>query len=205
MRFFTSIGCALVALCVLGVTPLKAQSLSPSNIGSLVKFLSNEKVRTTLNLTSSQRRQLDSQYSTLQRQVRTLVFTTPSNPTARAASEVKLKSIMKSSNSEAYSVLTKQQQAGLQKIEVKHLGGTLLLSDSIQKKLGVTPAQKAQIASIHAVTKTQNKNIHQLYQQGKISFREKIARFRTTRVNEAPKLLNVLTPAQRAAFTKLGS
>ncbi|MEO8205804.1 MAG: hypothetical protein ABI615_06450 [Chthoniobacterales bacterium] len=204
MRFITTFGCALVALCVL-TTPVKALSLAPTDLGSLAKFLSNEKVRTALNLSASQREQLDSEYSSLRSQVRRLVLTTPSNPAARAAADVKLKGIMKSSNHDAYSVLSKQQKAGLLKLEAKHLGGTLLLSNSVQTTLGVTAAQKAQIASIHAGTTAQYNDIEKLYQQGKTSFREKISRFHDARVQEAPKLMNVLTPAQKTTFTQLGS
>lgn len=206
MRYYLTLCCALSALCILGTSTLKGESVGPINMGSLAIFLSDEEVRDSLHLSASQRQQLDTIRANFRAQARALVKNTPSNDSGVIAkSDSKLTSLLKSSNREAYQVLNKQQQSEVLKLEAKTLGGSLLLSEAVQNKLGLTSIQKAKITSIHASYNPSRDNVRALYHQGKIGHFRKVAKLRKIRKQEASKLLKVLTPAQHAAFKQLGS
>ncbi|MEO6848658.1 MAG: hypothetical protein ABI443_13085 [Chthoniobacterales bacterium] len=197
--------CVSLALIALSATFVKAGALGPINVGSLVVLLSDEGVRDSLHLTKSQRSELDSQRSAFRTDARRLVANEQSGKISGPTAGTKLTALLKQTNKQAYGVLTPTQQSQLIKQQSKVLGNTLLLSETVQNKLGLSAQQKAQITAIHTQTRRNNDSVRTLYHSGQIGHFQKISRLRVNRKKEGKLLVKVLTPAQQAAFKKLAS
>jgi len=195
---------ALLASALFVTVPLRAGDYQPGEIGSLAILLTTEKAREHLALTPAQSARLDAVRASYREDARAIAARKLETPDQRAAAEADLSELTAASNRRALAVLTPAQRGDVVAIEHKFLGGTLLYSEAIQKKTGVTPAQSAQIAAIRKESLAAAAAINRQFEDGKISFAQRMAKLRAQRLSASKKILGLLNPAQRDAFSQLG-
>ncbi len=195
---------AIIASATLLLLSLPAIAQTPGEIGSLAVLLGNENVRSTLGVTKSQASSLDAIRSQYRSSARNIVAAEVNSPESRTQAQQKLDSLTSASNKRALDVLTPAQQKKLSKVEHKFLGATLLYADSIQRRVGLSSGQSAQIATIRSQAEKTVAKINRLFEEGKIGHHERLSDLREDRIARGQEILSVLTPAQRDAFSQLG-
>ncbi|MEX1117779.1 MAG: hypothetical protein WEB60_03200 [Terrimicrobiaceae bacterium] len=182
--------------------PVSAQT--PGEMGSLAILLGNESVRSTLEISKSQASTLDNIRSQYRSSARSIVAGEVNSPESRAAAQKRLDALTASSNTKALTVLTPAQQKKLSKVEHKFLGATLLYSDSMQRRLGLSPGQSKQIAEIRSQAEVTVAKINRLYEAGEIGHHQRLVDLREDRMARGRQILALLTPEQRDTFSQLG-
>lgn len=196
-RFLLLTACTLLALS----PSLKAQT--PGEIGSLAILLGNENVRESLGVTKAQAAELDAIRSNYRTSAQKIAGKELATPASRENAQAALDRLTMASNKSAQDVLSPSQSAKLVKIENKFLGATHLYSGSVQKRVGLSDAQSQQIAEIRAQSAKTVSSTNRLFEEGKISFHERLAMLREDRLSRGKELLSLLTPVQRDAFASL--
>lgn len=193
----------LITLCsLLALSPsIKAQT--PGEIGSLAILLGNEKVRETLGLNAAQASELDTIRSNYRAAARKIAASELTTAKSRESAQAALDRLTSSSNKRALGVLSPAQSAQLVKIENKFLGATHLYSTSVQKQIGLSASQSRQIAEIRSKSDQTVAATNRLFEEGKISFHERLEALRADRVSRGKELLSLLTPVQKDSFAAI--
>jgi len=195
---------AILASSALLLVSLPAMAQTPGEIGSLPVLLGNEAVRSTLEITKSQASSLDAIRAQYRSSARKIAASEVNSPASRVKAQKDLDTLTTSTNKQALSVLTPAQQKKLTKVEHKFLGATLLYSESIQRRLGLSPEQSARIAAIRAEAEKTVAITNRRFEQGEIGHHQRLADLREDRIDRGEEILDLLTPAQRDAFAGLG-
>lgn len=196
-RLLLTAFCSLVALS----PTLRAQT--PGEVGSLAILLGNEKVREALEITTSQASELDAIRSNYRSAARKIADGELPNAKSRDNAQAALDRLTLSSNKRVLGVLNSSQSGKLVKIENKFLGATHLYSASVQKHLGLSATQSQQIAEIRSESEQTVAATNRLFEEGKISFHERLRTLREDRLSQGKELLSLLTPAQRDSFAAI--
>lgn len=195
---------AILASSALLLLSLPAMAQTPGEIGSLPVLLGNEAVRSTLAITKAQASSLDAIRAQYRTSARKIAASEVNSPASRAKAQKDLDALTASSNKQALSVLSPAQQKKLTKVEHKFLGATLLYSESIQRRVGLSPEQSAQIAAIRAEAEKAVAKTNRRFEQGEIGHHQRLSDLREDRIDRGEEILALLTPAQRDAFAQLG-
>jgi Spy/CpxP family protein refolding chaperone len=195
---------AIIASSALLLLSLPAMAQTPGGIGSLPVLLGNETVRATLAITKSQAASLDAIRSQYRSAARKIAASEVHSPASRDKAQKDLDALTTSSNKQALAVLTSAQQKKLTRVEHKFLGATLLYSESIQRRVGLSPEQSAQIAAIRSEAETAVAKINRQFEEGVIGHHQRLADLREDRISRGEEILALLTPVQRDAFAALG-
>jgi hypothetical protein len=182
---------------------VRATLSSGDSLGAAPILLGLDTVRAELRLDALQRAVLDSLRTEYKGAVRKLTTPMPATPGDRAAAEKQLVALNERFNQRALSVLNSTQKKRFAQIEHHVLGATVLYSRSVQKKVGVTPAQQAQIAASQKDEHAYTARINRQFEEGKISHHDRIGLLRAKRLAEGETLLRLLTPEQRDALSAL--
>jgi hypothetical protein len=97
-------------------------------------------------------------------------------------------------------VLNAKQASRLAEIERQVLGGCMLLSPEVQRQLGLTPAQKTQIAKLYAQSQTYASKVNGWFEDGEVSHYERLLYLREDRQSRGAAMLKLLDPAQLEKF-----
>jgi len=179
------------------------RSAPGDHLGSVPVLLGLDSVRKELKISRSQAAQLDQIRTGFKAGARKLVAQTPANPAARRSAEATLVRLKTKANAEALAVLTPTQRCRLAQIEYQILGGTMLLSPSVQKTLGLSASQIASIGKLQQKGIKYAGAVNQRFENGKISHHERVALLRTHRTKQAEAMIRLLTPAQRTTLKTL--
>ena len=194
----------LGAACALALSPLRSAEYIPGELGSLPILLGTEKVRGELGISPAQASGLDALRNSYRVDAREIGGRKLAGQADRAKAESDLAALTASTNKKALAILTPAQRADLLGIEKKFLGATLLYSPAIQKKAGVTPEQSAQIAGLRKEAESDAAKINRQFEDGKISFPQRLGKLRALRLSYGKKILGLLNPVQRDAFSQIG-
>ncbi len=195
---------AFIASASLLILTLPAMAQTPGEIGSLAVLLGNETVRSTLDVSKSQASTLDDIRTQYRSSAQKIVAAEVDSPESRTKAQKSLDAITSALNKKALAVLTPAQQKKLSKVEHKFLGATLLYSDSMQRRVGLSSEQSAQIAAIRAQAEKTVAKTNRLYEAGEISHHQRLVDLREDRIARGQEILSLLTPVQRDAFSQLG-
>ena len=182
----------------------RATTAAVDHPGALPILLGLDKVRAELKVNSLQRAVLDSLRSEYKAEVRKLTNPMPQTAEQRTAAEKQLLQLTGRYNRRALSVLNDNQKVRLAQIEHQLLGATALFQPSVQKKVGVTPAQRTQFEAIRQKGLVYVGKINRQFEEGRIGYQEKLDLLRDRRLSQGETLLKLLTPEQRDAFNSLG-
>ena len=171
--------------------------------GSVPVLLGLDSVRKEIGLTASQSSRMDRIRAEFKAGARKLTAQAPATPAARQSSEAALVALKTKANAKALAVLTPVQRCRLAQIEYRVLGGTMLLSPSVQKTLGLSASQIAKIGKLEQKRIAYAGGVNRRFEDGKISHHERVALLRSYRAKQAEALIRVLTPAQRQTFRTL--
>lgn len=172
--------------------------------GSVPLLLGIESVRGELKLTSLQRAVLDSLRSEYKDEARKLTASMPQTKDQRTAAELQLAKLDDRYNARALSSLSSSQRARLEQIQYHVLGGTMLVSTKVQKKLGLNATQVTSIEKLRMKGLLYVARVNHQFEDGKISHPERIKLLRERRKTMSAGMLKLLTPPQRDAFSALG-
>ena len=192
-----------LVLCA-AVSPLFATTAAVEHPGSLPVLLGLDSVRTELKLDSLQRAVLDSLRAEYKSAARKLTIPLPATPEQRVAAEKQLVGINERFNKRALSALSNGQRKRLQEVEHQILGATKLYSPSVQGKIALTDKQKQAIEAIRLKGLAYVGKVNHQFEEGQISFQDRLGLLRSRRISQGTALFKVLTPAQRSAFLALG-
>jgi len=171
--------------------------------GSLPVLLCTDAVSKELKLTSAQATSLGAIRSAFRSSARRLTAQAPSTPAARRAAAEKLAALKSNADAEALAVLTPAQRSRIGQIEHRVLGGTMLLSPSVQKKLQLTPAQTAKISALKQSGEDFTAAVNKRFENGEISHHDRLATLRANRIKLAGAMTKILSPAQRQTLKSL--
>jgi hypothetical protein len=191
------------SLAAIVLLPGLASAQTPGELGSLAILLGNQKVRESLSVSPSQAASLDAIRTNYRSAARKIAASEVSSTASRNQAQAALDRLTAASNKKTLNVLTPAQQAQVVKLEHKFLGATLLYASSVQKKLGLSAAQAKQISEIRQGSEAVVAKTNRLFEEGKISFHERLNTLRDDRVGRGKELLSLLTPAQRDAFAAI--
>ncbi|HEY8903707.1 MAG TPA: hypothetical protein VIM48_08365 [Chthoniobacterales bacterium] len=201
-RLFTVVALAgLVPAALAASAP--APALPGGIPGSETILLGVNSVRADLNLTSLQKLVLDQIRSDYRDEARTVVANTSPTPHAKAEALAKLNALTARYDKRALRTLNSGQRKRLTQIERQILGGYALFSQSVQADLGITPAQKAQIAKIWAQNESYVSKVNSQFEKGKISYNKRLMDLHANRLSRSAKLLGILTKDQHAKLQQL--
>jgi hypothetical protein len=182
-----------------------AANHAPGEIGALPILLGTDKVRSELKITSLQKAVLDSLRDEYKNAVRAIVKTAPSTPEQRIKAEAQLAQTTKSFNKRALGALSPAQRTKLAQVEKNFLGASLLFTPSAQKAVGITAQQKQQITAIEANSLAYVAKINARFESGKIDYADRLSLLRKNRLKQGERLLQLLTPEQKDAFSALST
>lgn len=192
-----------LVLCA-AASPLFATTSAVEHPGALPVLLGLDSVRTELKLDSLQRAVLDSLRDEYKSAVRKLTNPLPATLEQRVAAEKQLVGINERFNKRALSALSNGQRKRLHEVEHQILGATKLYSPSVQGKIALTDKQKQAIEAIRLNGLAYVGKVNHQFEEGQISFQDRLGLLRSRRVSQGTALFRVLTPAQRSAFLALG-
>lgn len=190
----------LLLVAVLGLSissTLLASTPAPDRQGSVPVLLGLEAVRSDLKLSSAQAQQADAIRTDFRNRARKIVASSGANPESRLAADAKLESLRKSTNAAALAILSPSQKSRLSEIEHQVLGGSLLVSPTVQKQLGLSATQVAAIEKIRKAGLSFSQQVNSDFEAGIISHHDRIELLRSRRLADAEKLMAVLQPEQR--------
>ena len=174
----------------------KTVSMARENPGALPVLASLDHVANDLHLTSLQRSViagLRSDYRAAALKLTQIHYQTAAE-VAKAQKE--LDTLAVSFNHRVIAALNTLQQHRLREIERQKLGGSMLVSPSEQKMLGLTDVQKQEIETIHQDSYKHAMAINLRANQGKLDQHQHVVELRKNRKKHAAAMLKVLTPAQ---------
>ena len=195
----------LAALVALGSVRALAMTAAADHPGSLALLLGTDRVREELKVDSLQGAVLDSLRKEYKSVVRNLLSEPQATEAEAKAAQQKLVQLNERYNRRALSVLNERQRVRLVQIEHQALGATMLYSPSVQRKIQISPRQRQEIEEIRKEGLAYVSKVNRRFDQGKISFQERIALLRKRRLSQRADLLEILTPGQRSALIALGS
>lgn len=198
-RFLAAAGIAVLAL-----TSLHANVEATDHPGSLPLLAGIEAVRNDLKLNSLQRAVLDSLRDEYKASAKKLFSPRPETPEAQAATLQKLHALNAQYNARVLSTLNPVQQKRIVQIEQQVLGAIVLVSPTLQGKLGLSDKQKQKIESLRGKGLAYVSKVNKQFEDGKIGYFEKLKLLRTKRFAVGESMLKVLTPEQKQAYAALG-
>jgi len=176
----------------------RAPVLPADQPGSMALLLGVETVRDELKLTSRQRAALDAIRGDYRDAARAAVAKAKADTESKKAAQAQIDALTDRFDGRAMDVLNSTQTSRLAEIEHQVLGGYMLLSPEVQRQLGLTPAQKSQIAKIYAKSQTYASEVNGWFEDGEVSFYERLLYLREDREARSEAMLKLLTPAQLA-------
>lgn len=196
-KIFTALA-AVLCMVGFGAGAAHAQNLGdPQGPGSHLLFLTGENVQRELALTPSQKKSI----SRLEAEYRQEVE--PFLKRADAQAATMLKASTRAFDQRARDLLTDLQLSRLYEVEAKALGPWILHAPAVQKQLGLTNRQIAQVNRIADKTEEYNQKLHAEVTDGNLTKEQRIQKMREFRLRESRKLEKVLTTDQRKALQKL--
>ena len=180
-----------------------SRSAPADHLGSVPILLGLDSVRKELKITTSQADRLDIVRADFKSGARKLTAQAPMSPTARRSAAAALAKLKTKANADALAVLTPTQRCRLAQIEYQVLGGTMLLSHSVQKTLKLSVSQIAVIGKLENKGIAYAGSVNQRFEDGKISHHERLILLRTNRTKQAEAMIRLLSPAQRQALMTL--
>ena len=171
--------------------------------GSVAILLGLDSVRRELKLSPAQAARLDAIRADFKTGARKLTAQAPGTPVARKSAWYSLANLKNKADANALAVLTPEQRSRLVQIEHQILGGTMLLLPSVQKAIGLSPAQIAKIGRLQQNGLKYAGALNRRFEDGKISHHERLALLRAHRIKQAGAMVRLLTPSQRQALNAL--
>lgn len=196
----------LLSALVLVVSTASAKQvivLPASAPGSEAILLGTDSVRRELKVTSLQAAVLDSIRDEYREKARAIVAKVGDSVEAKKEATKKLDALQRSYDRRALLALNASQRARLAQIQHQLLGGYMLLEPAVRQQLGITKKQLEKIAKIWDKGQKYVSEVNGWYENGEISFNERLAYLREDRLDRSEDLLDVLTPEQRAELEKL--
>jgi len=196
----------LLSALVLVVSTASAKQvivLPASAPGSEAILLGTDSVRRELKVTSLQAAVLDSIRDEYREKARAIVAKVGDSVEAKKEATKKLDALQRSYDRRALQALNASQRARLAQIQHQLLGGYMLLEPAVRQQLGITKKQLEKIAKIWDKGQKYVSEVNGWYENGEISFNERLAYLREDRLDRSEDLLDVLTPEQRAELEKL--
>jgi Spy/CpxP family protein refolding chaperone len=199
----------LVAVALTGAASLGQAVAHPvpplptTKPGSEAVLLGTDTVRKDLNLTTLQRTVLNDIRTEYREDARAIVAKVNTGKLSKKEAQAQLESLTASSNRRALHTLSADQRARLTQIEHQILGAFMLLSGDVQKELALTPKQKEKLAYVWWRTQKTASAINKKFEDGKISYYERIIELRDNRIDRSDDMLERLTKEQRAKLDQL--
>ncbi|MGH8046126.1 MAG: hypothetical protein ACREKL_02675 [Chthoniobacterales bacterium] len=199
MKILPALLAALVVATSQAATPA-APSPSP---GSSAVLLGVESVQKELKLTSLQRAVLNDIRNEYRDACRDITAKVAAGKQTKAQGLANLQDLTAGSDRRALRVLNDGQKKRLGEIRFQILGGYMLFSPALQAKLGLTDAQKAKIAKIQQRSEKNIAKENAAFEQGKISYYQRIVNLRKNRLARSDEAIGVLTSQQYGKFSEL--
>jgi len=177
--------------------------LPTSKPGSEAVLLGVDSVRKELHLTSLQRAVLNDIRTEYRDDARAIVAKVNAGKLSKVQAKSQLDALTASSNRRALRALNDDQRARLTQVEHQILGAFMLLSGDVQTELALTPKQKAKLAYVWWRTEKTASDINRKFEEGKISYYERILELRENRLDRSDDMLERLTKEQRAKLDQL--
>ncbi len=171
--------------------------------GSQAVLLGVDSVRKELQLTSLQRAILRDLRAEYREEARAIVAKTGPSLASKKAAQSKLDALTASTNKRVLRALNDEQRARLGQIEYQILGAFLLLDGKVQRELALTPKQQKKLAYVWWRLQKSASEINKRFEQGKISYYERIIELRDNRLDRSDDMLERLTKEQRAKLDQL--
>jgi hypothetical protein len=172
--------------------------------GSDTLLLGIHTVRKELGVTSLQGALLDSIRKEYREEARKVVARAGDTVESKKAAQLKLDALTDSFDKRSLSVLNTKQRQRLAEIEHQMLGGYMLLSPAVQRELNLTSKQKDKLAVIYHKGRAYVSKVNRWFEEGSVSYNERLLYLREDRLDRAEDMLDVLTKEQREKFEKLG-
>lgn len=192
----------LAACCLGGALSCATLHATPATIstadarpGSLVLLLGGDNVREALGVTARQERSLDA----LRLEYRDKARASVSGARGAERAE-KLSKVTAAYDAKALAVLSAEQRAKLRVIEAQAVGPWALTATGVQDALGLSPAQRSQIAEIAVRMDARVDLANQRARDGEISYARRVSELRAARKSLGRDIDSILTPAQRAQY-----
>lgn len=171
--------------------------------GSQAVLLGVDSVRKELELTSLQRAVLRDIRDEYREEARAIVKQAGPDLASKKAAQAKLDALTASTNRRALHALNDDQRARLAQIEYQILGAFLLLDGKVQRDLALTPKQQQKLAYVWWRLQRTASDINKRFEEGKISYYERIVELRDNRLDRSDDMLERLTKEQRAKLDQL--
>jgi Spy/CpxP family protein refolding chaperone len=171
--------------------------------GSQAVLLGVDSVRKELHLTSLQKAILNDLRTEYRDEARAIVAKAGTTVESKKAAQASLEALTSSTNRRALRALNDDQRARLAQIEHHILGAFMLLDGKVQNELGLTAKQRAKLAYVWFRTKKTASAINKRYEEGKISYPQRILELRDNRIDRSDDMLERLTKEQRAKLDQL--
>lgn len=171
--------------------------------GSVPVLLGLDPVRKELKLAAAQTARLDKIRAAFKADARKLAASMPQGPAARRSAAANLAVLKTAADANALAVLTPAQRSRFVQIEHQVLGGTMLVSPSVQKSLGLSAPQIARISKLRQAGLASAATVNRRFNSGEISHHERMAILRSCRIKEAAAMLQILTPPQKQVLNSL--
>jgi hypothetical protein len=206
MKFLLPVLAAVFVAASAHAATKKVVSLPPlptTPPGSSVILIGTDSVQKELKLTSLQRAVLRDIRDEYRDSARAITASVTAGKKTKKQGFAKLQSLTASSERRAMRVLNDTQKQRLEQIRFHLLGGYMLLKPALQTKLGLTDLQKSKIEKIWVRGETYASKVNTWYEEGKISFYERLLYHRENRLDRSDDIVALLTPDQHATFEKL--
>ncbi|HEY8898795.1 MAG TPA: hypothetical protein VIM61_00060 [Chthoniobacterales bacterium] len=191
------------SIAVASAAPREIPPLPTTKPGSQVILLGVDSVRKDLALTSLQRAVLRDLRDEYREESRAIVKKAGTDLTSKKAAQAELDALTASTNRRALRALSEDQRARLGQIEYQILGAFLLLDGKVQRSLDLTPEQQKKLAYVWWRLQKTASDINKRFEEGKISYYERIVELRDNRIDRSDDMLERLTEEQRAKLDKL--
>jgi len=196
----------LPAACLLASIVSQVQAAYvPGEMGSLPVLLSHAKVQESLKLTPAQIRSLSGIRTSYEKSAAATSAAAKAPGADRKKAFNELEALRRSANTQALRVLDRTQRTRLVAVEHKLLGANLLYFPAIQKQVGVTPSQAAQIADIRSDAEKVVAKVNRRFEDGTLGSSRRVELLRADRMARGEEILRLLTPEQRDAFSALSN
>lgn len=169
--------------------------------GSSAILLGTDDVQKELKLTSLQRAVIDDIRSEYRDAARDISAKVAAGQQTKKQGLANLQSLTAGSDRRALRVLNDDQRKRLDEIRYQLVGGYMLLQPKLQADLALTDKQKAKITKIWERGETYASKVNTWFENGEISFYERLLYLRENREDRSDDFLAVLTPGQYTKFT----
>jgi Spy/CpxP family protein refolding chaperone len=169
--------------------------------GSSAILLGTDTVQKELKLTSLQRAVIDDIRSEYRDAARDISAKVAAGQQTKKQGLANIQALTAGSDRRALRVLNDDQKKRLDEIRYQLVGGYMLLQPKLQADLALTDKQKAKIKKIWERGETYASKVNTWFEDGKISFYERLLYLRENRTDRSDDFLAVLTSEQYTKFT----